>query len=209
MPHAGLRPAPSTIVFDLGGVLVDWNPRHLYRQLIADDAEREHFLSTVCTGAWNLEQDRGRDWAAATALLVDRFPAHRPLIEAYRARWIEMIGGPIAGTVAILERLAATGVPLYAITNWAADTFEEARPAMPFLRHFRGIVVSGVEKLLKPERAIFDLLCRRYGLAAGDCLFIDDVAHNVEGARVAGMHAIHFTAPDQLAADLRAVGFAV
>ena len=117
----------SSAVFDLGGVLIDWNPRHLYRKLFANEAEMERFLSEICSPAWNLEQDRGRSWAEATALLTARHPEHSELIEAYRGRWHEMLGGPIDGSVAILRELKDAGVPLYGLTNWSHETFPLAR----------------------------------------------------------------------------------
>jgi 2-haloacid dehalogenase len=194
---------PTTAVFDIGLVLLEWDPRHLYRKLFSgDEARVEWFLREVCPPAWNLEQDRGRSWAEAVAEASARHPTVAAEITAYRERWHEMVPGPIAGSVALLEALAARGVPLFAITNFAADTFSEAQARFPFFSHFRGIVVSGTEGVVKPSADIFHLLANRYGLALADCLFIDDSLPNVQGARAVGMHAHHFTAPATLEAEL-------
>jgi len=199
----------NTVVFDIGGVLLDWDPRHLYGKIFADAAEMEAFLAEVCTPDWNVAQDAGRPWDEAVALLVAEHPAHEANIRAYRTRWEEMVAGPIPGTVAILERLEAAGVPLYAITNFAGDTFRIAQATYPFLTRFRDVVVSGDEKVLKPDRRIFDILAERNGLEHGRLVFIDDSEKNVAGAREAGLKAIHFTGPEALAEELRAFGFAV
>ncbi|WP_337876821.1 HAD family phosphatase [Elioraea sp.] len=201
--------AIDAVIFDLGGVLIDWNPRHLYRRLFDDAAEMERFLAEVCTPAWNLEQDRGRPWAAAIAELSARHPDKAELIAAYRARWPEMLNGPIAGTVAILEALHAAGVPLYALTNWSAETFPHAEAAYPFLGRFRAIVVSGRIGLVKPEAAIYRHAIARFGVDPGRTLFIDDSAANVAGAEAAGLRALRFTGPAALARDLAGLGLPV
>jgi 2-haloacid dehalogenase len=200
---------PQTLVFDIGNVLIEWDPRFLYRKIFADEAEMEWFLGHVCTPAWNLEQDRGRAMADAVALLVARHPAHETAIRAFDTRWLETVSGPIPGSVELLARVRAAGIPDYAITNFSHEKFPIAKAHFPFLEGFRGTIVSGEEKLLKPEPAIYRLLLDRYGLEAADCVFIDDSPANVEGARSVGMHAVHFTDPGQLAADLRAFGFSV
>jgi len=182
----------TTIVFDIGNVLIEWDPRHLYRRIFATPDEIEHFLSTVCTSAWNLEIDRGRPFAEAVAELVGRFPEHETAIRAFDERWAEMVPGLIPGTLALMERLEARGAPLYAITNFSAEKFAEARLRFPFLDRFRGVIVSAHERLLKPDRAIFELLLSRYELKAEECLFIDDSAANIAGARAVGMTAHHF-----------------
>lgn len=206
MTRSGL---PDTIVFDIGGVLLDWDPRHLYRQIFgADEATMEWFLAHVCAPEWNREQDRGRPWREGADLLVRRFPEWRAEIEAFRAQWPEMVAGAIEGTVEILRTLHARGAPLYAITNFAADTFALSRERFDFLNLFRGVIVSGEERLLKPDRAIYEALFARYDLTPAQCLFIDDVQHNVDGARAAGMSAVRFIDPPTLARDLAAAGFA-
>jgi HAD superfamily hydrolase (TIGR01509 family) len=194
---------PTIPVFDLGNVMIGWDPRALYRKIFPGDPERmEWFLTHVCSPAWNLEQDRGRSFADAVELLVPQFPEYADAIRAYHLRWSETVVGEIAGTVEIFRALKKRGRAVYAITNWNQEKFNETRPRFDFLSEFDGIVVSGDEGLLKPDRAIFDLFLRRYDLQAADCLFIDDSLHNVEGARAAGMHAVRFESPARLAADL-------
>jgi 2-haloacid dehalogenase len=199
----------DTVIFDLGGVLIDWNPRHLYRKLFDDAAEMEAFLRDVCAPAWNLEQDRGRPWAQAVAELSAAHPDKAELIAAYRGRWLEMLKGPIDGTVAILEALHAAGVPLYALTNWSAETYPIAEELYGFLGRFRGVVVSGRIGLVKPDAAIYDHTIARFGVVPGRTVFIDDSAKNVAGAAAAGLRAVHFTGPEALARDLAALGLPV
>ena len=194
------------IVFDIGNVLLHWDPRALYRTIFADEDEVEWFLANVCTPEWNLEQDRGRSFADAIAEAVARHPAHAEAIAAYDTRWHETLTHAIDGSVSILEELKDRGTPLYAITNWHQTKFRETRERYPFLGHFRDIVVSGDERVLKPDPVIFHLLLDRNGLAASDCLFIDDNVHNVEGARAVGMQAHHFTTPELLRAELVRLG---
>lgn len=176
----------ETVVFDLGGVLVDWNPQHLYRRLILDAAARERFLAEICPQSWNELQDAGRPLAEATAERRALFPDQAALIEAYYGRWEEMLAGAFADTVALLEALHARGVPLYALTNWSAELFPIARRRFGFLERFRGIVVSGEEQLIKPDAAIFHTLCRRHGLTPARCLFIDDNPANIAAAAALG-----------------------
>lgn len=152
---------PDTVIFDLGGVLIDWNPRYLYRKLIADDAGIDHFLSEVCPPEWNIAQDGGRTIAEAVAEASARHPDKTELIRAYYDRFDEMLSGPITGTVAILEELHASGVPLHALTNWSAETFPIGRRRFEFLSRFRHITVSGEIRLAKPDPAIY-----RHALAA-------------------------------------------
>ena len=202
---------PTTVVFDIGNVLVAWDPRNLYRRFFAGEEHRmEWFLDNICTPAWNLEQDRGRSFADAVEILVKEHPPEwHPMIRAFDAHWHETISGPIAGSVDILKALKRSKVPVYAITNWNQDKFREALQRFDFLHSFDGIVVSGDEGLLKPDREIFELFSRRYRVKLETAVFIDDSIRNVEGARAAGMHALHFTSPEALARDLRAMGFAV
>jgi 2-haloacid dehalogenase len=200
-------PRPTVAVFDLGGVLVDWDPRHLYRQLFAgDEAAMERFLAEVCTPAWNDQQDRGRPWVEACALLVRDHPDRRDLIEAWPSRFDETMAGPIAGTVEILAELRDAGVPLYALSNWSAETFPRAQARFPFLGWFRGIVISGALRIAKPDRAMFHHLLETYRLRAEDTVFIDDAPRNVEAAAALGMHAVHFTAPAALREALIGLG---
>jgi 2-haloacid dehalogenase len=200
---------PTKVVFDVGNVLLRWDPRHLYRQIFNDETEMEWFLSTICTPAWNVEQDRGRDWDEAVALLVKDHPAYEDSIRAFHHRWHETVSGVFEDNVALLERLRAAGVPNYCITNFSGPKFLLAQQRFPFLAGFDGVIVSGDERLLKPDPAIYRLLLDRYGLEAGDCVFIDDSRANVEAAVSLGMHAIHYAEPMDLAAELRRYGFPV
>ena len=182
----------DTIIFDFGGVLIDWNPRHLYRTLINDEEKLEWFLKNICTDEWNLEQDRGRSLKAATESLIKKFPAHKDLIEAYYGKWEQMLKGEITETVEILHELKKK-FKIYGLTNWSAETFPVALERFNFLKLFDGIVVSGDEKLIKPDKEIFHLLLTRYNLLAENCLFIDDNIKNVQAAAALGFHVIHFT----------------
>ena len=186
------------IVFDLGAVLIDWNPRHLYRKLFDREAEMEAFLRDICTPEWNAEQDRGRSWADAVALLSAEHPEHRSLIHAYKDRWEEMMTGPIQGTVDILNRLKQESYELHALTNWSAETFPIARRRFEFLDQFETILVSGEERMMKPEAQIFELLLARIGHPAERCLFIDDSAKNIEAAAALGFDAIRFEGAEKL-----------
>lgn len=201
-----MTPKRSIAVFDLGGVLIDWNPRHLYRKLIPDPDEMERFLAEICSPEWNLEQDRGRSWAEATELLINLHPQHEDLIRAYRQRWPEMLGGPIARSVEVLRDLRARAVPLYALTNWSHETFDHAIELYDFLAWFQDILVSGRELIVKPDPAIFRRLLDRNGLNPADAVFIDDNPKNAAAATAIGMHGIHFTTPDALRRDLTTVG---
>ena len=195
---------PAAVVFDLGGVLIDWNPRYLYRTLFdGDDAAMEHFLTHVCSPAWNHRQDAGRSFADGCAELVGEFPEARALIEAWRERFDETLGGAIAGTVEILAALRERGVPLYALSNWWAETFPIARARFDFLGWFDGIVISGELGVAKPDPRIFAHLLETYGLRADATVFIDDLPANVAAAAAAGMHPILFTDPAALRAALR------
>lgn len=202
---------PTTVVFDIGNVLVAWDPRNLYRRYFAGREEQmEWFLDNVCTPAWNVEQDRGRSFTEAVDLLVKEHPPEwHPMIRAFDEQWHETISGPIHGTVDILKALKRNGVPVFAITNWNQDKFREALRRFDFLASFDGIVVSGDERLLKPDREIFELFFKRYTVQPEAAVFIDDSLRNVEGARAAGMQALHFTSPETLARDLRGLGFSV
>ncbi|MFL5725877.1 MAG: HAD family hydrolase [Chloroflexota bacterium] len=195
--------AISAVVWDLGGVLIDWDPRYLYRSLFEDEAAMEDFLATVTTPEWNRAQDAGRPWAEAVEELAVRHPERRDLITAYWKRWPETLGAAIEPTVQILDELRAAGIRLFALTNWSGETFPLARPRYPFLEWFEGIVVSGDERLAKPDPRIFGVLVRRYGLDPGTTLFIDDHADNVAAATEMGFHAVRFVDADTLRADLR------
>ena len=186
------------LIFDLGGVLIDWNPRYLYRKLIASEDDIDLFLSEVCTPDWNMKQDAGRALAEATAERIALFPEKKSLIEAFYDRWEEMLGGEIAETVEILGELKTRGENLYALTNWSGETFPIALQRYDFLRWFEGTLVSGTENLAKPDPAIFHLLLDRYDLQAEDCLFIDDSKTNIEAAMKIGFETHHFTSANRL-----------
>ena len=196
--------AIDLVLFDLGGVLIDWDPRRLYRKVFRSEAVMEKFLATVCTPAWNLELDRGRPFADAVAELVEEHPTQREAIEAYQSRWIEMIGGPIAPTVTLLEALVAEGAKLRALTNWSAETFPLVRDAAPyrFLDHFETIYVSGELRMIKPEPDIFHHVLRDTALEPARILFIDDSAANIGAADQLGFATHHFTGADRLGIDL-------
>ena len=194
--------ATKAVVFDLGGVLIDWDPRYLYRKLLADEAAVEEFLATVCTPEWNAEQDRGRPFAEGVAELVERHPEHAAAIAAYHERWPEMVAGDIPGTVEVLAELQAAGVPLYALTNWSAETFAITRGRFEFLEWFDGLLVSGEERVTKPDPAIFQLLLDRFGLDPTATVFVDDSEANVAAARRLGFDAIGFTGHEELRREL-------
>jgi len=193
---------PSTVVFDLGNVLVEWNPRRLYEQLIPDPDALEQFFSTVVTNDWIRAQDAGRSFADGIAVLSAEFPHYDAEIRAFWERWEEMVPGPIHGTVEILSELKRRGTPLYALTNWSAETFPIARPRFPFFDWFDGIVVSGEVRLVKPDARIYRHLLDQFGLQAADCVFIDDSPANVAGAEAVGITGLHFTSPEKLRRDL-------
>lgn len=197
----------TTVVFDLGGVLIDWDPRHLYRKLFeGDDAAMERFLAEICTSEWNARQDAGRPWSEATALLKAEHPQNAALIDAFHHRWPEMMAGPIDGTVDILHALKERNIPLYALTNWSQETFPFARNRFDFLAWFEGIVVSGEEKLIKPDPRIYRLLIDRHGLEPADLVYVDDNRKNAEAATALGLHGIHFTSPGALRTELVGLG---
>lgn len=189
-------------MFDLGGVLIDWNPRYLYRKVFADEGEMEDFLATVTTSEWHIEQDRGRKIEDATVLLLSQYPQHEREIEAYYGRWDEMFGGPISGSVEVLREVSGTGLPLYALTNWSAEVFPLARRQYDFLEWFDDIIVSGEEQMIKPDREIYDVLISRTGLNPATTVFVDDSHPNVLAAEDLGFTTIEFKDPDKLRGEL-------
>ena len=196
----------DAVVFDLGGVLMEWEPRRLYRTMFDDDAAMEHFLTTVCTPAWNDELDRGLPFATGVSQLTARYPEHAELISAYHTRWDEMLGDPIDDAVDVLRDLKAGSVPLYALSNWSAETYPVARRRFDFLDLFDGVLISGDVGVTKPDPRIFDELCERFGLEASRTVFVDDRLDNVEGARRYGLVAVAFTSGVTLRAALRGLG---
>jgi len=193
-------------VFDLGGVLIDWDPRYLYRKLMSDEHAIEEFLARICTQAWNEQQDGGRTLAEATAVLVAEHPAYEELICAYYDRFDEMMAGPIEETVALLDELDRRGVPLYALSNFSAETFRHARRRFRFLARFRAIVLSSEERLLKPDPRLYRLLIDRHRIDPEETVFVDDRLVNVETARALGMTGIHFQSAAQLRRELAGLG---
>jgi 2-haloacid dehalogenase len=200
------RETPSTVVFDLGGVLVDWDPRYLFRQLLPDHAAVEAFLAEVCSPEWNAAQDAGRGWTEAVAEASERFPEYAELVAAYDERWSETIGGQIDGTVEVLDELRRRGVGLYAITNWSAEKFDLTFPRFDWLAWFDGIVVSGYERIVKPDPRIYQILVDRHGVDPRTAVYVDDLPANVEAAQAIGMTGLVFTTPEQLYADLGELG---
>ncbi len=194
----------DTLLFDLGGVLIDWNPRYVFRQIFDTEEEVSYFLENICTSDWNEQQDGGGSLQEATMSLILQYPQHADPIKAFYGRWEEMLGGPISETVAILEQLhREKNYQLFALTNWSAETFPIALERYEFLQWFSDILVSGVEHLKKPDPAIYQLALQRFGLTAERTLFIDDNARNVAAAQALGIHAHHFTEPQQLRALLQ------
>ena len=198
---------PTAVIFDVGRVLYDWDPRFLYRRLIDDDRALDAFLRDVVTHDWHFQHDAGRDFADTSAELTALHPHHAELIAAWGPRFLESIGDPLPGMPALVDELEARGVPLYAITNFSHEFWPpfRAREAAMFDR-FRDVVVSGAEKLVKPDPAIYRLALDRFGLEAGSTVFIDDNAANIEGAREVGLVALHFTGEPKLRRELVELG---
>lgn len=197
----------NTIIFDLGGVLIDWDPRHLYRKLFADASEMEYFLAHICTPDWNEQQDAGYPTARATAEKIAEFPEYTEAIQAFYGCWAEMLNGPIESTVRLLDQLARQHTfRLLALTNWSHETWPVALDRYDFLSYFEGILVSGQEKLRKPDPAFYRLLFRRYEVDPARAFFIDDNLRNVEAGRRLGLKSHHFHSSSLLAEDLQQLG---
>jgi 2-haloacid dehalogenase len=197
----------DTLVFDLGGVLIDWNPEYLYSKIIPDEKERKWFLSTVCTPDWNEQQDAGRSLREATEHLVEKYPEHEAAIRAYYDRWTEMLGGPIRKTLDIFRELKFhTSLKLYALTNWSAETFPVALEMYEFLHWFDGRLVSGEERTRKPFPEIYRLLIDRFGIEPAKAIYVDDNIRNVLPARELGFHGIHFRTPELFREELVGLG---
>ena len=189
----------KNIVFDFGGVLVDWNPRYLYDKYFGDAEQSQWFLDNICLYSWNLQMDGGKPFAEGVKELQAEHPEWAEAIAIYHTRWVEMMGGEVAGTADVLRSAKAAGYKIYGLTNWSAETFPMIRDTYPIFQEFDGIVVSGEEHLLKPDAAIYRCLLERYALRAEESLFIDDNRDNVAAARAIGMHAVHFESAEQLA----------
>lgn len=192
----------KNIVFDFGGVLVDWNPRYLYKTLFDDPQEMEYFLTHICSDAWNVQQDAGRTLAEGTRVLQEQFPEHKAMIKRFYDDWEVMLKSDIPQNTALLPELNKN-YRLFGLTNWSGETFPIALERFPFFKEFEGIVVSGDEKMAKPDKEIFFLLLDRYQLHAADSLFIDDNSNNIEAAKEIGFHTIHFTDEVNLRQELK------
>ncbi|MGN6357436.1 MAG: HAD family hydrolase [Novosphingobium sp.] len=196
----------SAVVFDVGKVLFDWDLRILIRQFVADEAEVEHVFANVVSIPWHFQHDAGLPLAEMVPARIAEFPRYEAVIRAYSQRFNETIPGPIPGSIELVEELHRRGVPLYAITNFGHEFWAEFRPTQPIFDRFRDIVVSGTEKIAKPDPAIYALAARRFGHAPHEMLFIDDNRDNVEAARACGWEAHHFADAPTLALDLRQRG---
>lgn len=197
---------PTAVIFDIGRVLIGWDPRHLYEKLISDSEELNWFLSEVVNFEWHHEHDRGLPYAVSLAQRAMKFPDYAELIYAFRERWRETIPGEIEGSVRLLERLHEKGVPLFALTNYSAETWPELEAEFGWTNLFKDVVVSGREKLVKPEMEIFYLAKERFGLREGEALFVDDKIENIKAGEAAGFVGHHFTDPENLEKDLRVRG---
>jgi 2-haloacid dehalogenase len=197
------------VVFDIGGVLLDWDPRHLYRQLIADPQEMADFLDRICTRDWHRAHDLGADITESCRQLARQHPGQAELIMAWAERGEEMIAGQIDGTVEVLADLRAGGTPCFALSNMEPAPFEVRRARFPFMTWFDGCVISGYEGVAKPDQEIFEILLRRHDLDPARTVFIDDLKHNLAAAAGLGIAGIQFTGPAGLRQELRALGLAV
>lgn len=194
----------KNIVFDFGGVLIDWNPRYLYYSYFGGDEEQaEWFLKNICTYAWNIQMDGGKPFAEGVAELTAQYPEWAEAIGIYHSRWGEMIGGEVEGTADLVRRLKAAGYGVYGLTNWSMETYPMIRDRYEVFSLFDGIVVSGEEYLLKPDKAIYNCLLERYGLQPEESIFLDDNADNVAGAEAVGMKALRFESALQAEQELK------
>ncbi|GAA0537160.1 2-haloacid dehalogenase [Rhizomicrobium palustre] len=199
--------AINGVVFDLGGVVIDWNPMYLYRKVFeGDEIKAANFLETICTNAWNGRQDAGRNLLVATNELVSLHPEWAREIRAYYGRWIEMIGEAIPGTYELMTELKAAGYRLFALSNWHCETFAKVRYSLPAFQMFEHIVLSGEHGLIKPDVRLYNVALNCYGMPAGELVFVDDRQENVEGAEKAGMRGLCFTTANKLRSDLIALG---
>ena len=196
----------DAVLFDLGKVLLDWDPRYYYRLLFSDEAALEHFVQRVVGHDWYLEMDRGKPAAQAVAERARAFPGYAGLIARWPEGWPVMMRGAIAGSVEILAELRARGTRLYALTNFSSETWPVAKARFEFLSWFEDTIVSGEHGLVKPDPRIFALAIARCRLAPARTVFVDDVAANVEAGRASGLHAIQFTSPERLRSDLQGLG---
>lgn len=199
-------PQYKGVIFDLGGVVVEWDPMLLYRKLFAREDEAREFLANICTPAWNEKQDAGRTLAEATAELVTRHPQWEPQIRAFYDRWIEMIGGPVPGTLEVIQDLKKAGIRLFALSNWSRETFPRVRDRFEAFWLFEHIVVSGHHGCAKPDARLYEIALERFGMPAHELVFVDDSPRNVAGAEAAGIRGLPFTGAAQLRRDLQRLG---
>ena len=199
----------NTVVFDIGGVLIEWDPRHLYRKIFTSEEEMEWFLANICTYEWNVQQDGGKLFSVATAELSAKYPEYSDKIAMYYGRWKEMLGGVLKDTVEIFNELKSSGIRVYALTNWSHEAFPAAYERYDFMKQFDGIVVSGYEKLLKPDHAIYRVLMERYNVVPAESVYIDDNKVNANAAAELGFHAIHFQSAGQLRRELIGLGLEI
>lgn len=192
----------TTVIFDLGGVLLDWNPRYLYRKLFDDETEMEDFLARVFHTAWNAQFDAGRPMAEGLAELTSRFPEYAGPIKAFQTRWPETLAGALEETVGILAQLRQRGHRLYVLSNFSAETFPYAMARFDFLQWFDGLVISGEVGVMKPDPGIYRILFERHGIDPVGAVFIDDVPANVAAGQAFGLDALHFTSAGALRAAL-------
>ncbi|QPC87039.1 HAD-IA family hydrolase [Mesorhizobium sp. NBSH29] len=194
------------IVFDIGKVLIHYDPELPFNRLIPDAEERRYFFENVCTSEWNIAQDRGRSWEEAEGLLVAKFPQHQENIRNFRKHWHEMVPHAYDASVALMERVIDGGHDVTLLTNFAADTFSEARKLFPFLEKPRGVTVSGEISMIKPERGIYEHHVKSFSIEPKAALFIDDSQKNVDGAKACGWQAVLFTDAKTLEVDLERFG---
>jgi 2-haloacid dehalogenase len=197
------RDTVEAVIFDVGKVLYQWDIRHLYARLIPDPTALDHFVTQIVTPQWHFQHDAGRPLDEMVAELISKHPDHRELIRAYVPRWLETIPGPVPGSLALVERLAARAVPIYGITNFGTEFWAMFRPTAPVFDLFRDIVVSGAEKMVKPDPRIYQLAIDRFGITAERSLFIDDRRDNIDAARDFGLQVHHFKDAATLETDLR------
>jgi len=196
----------KAIIFDYGNVLLEWNPRNVYRRYFNDEQTMEQFLREVKFMEWNAQQDKGRSFKEGIAILSNEFPQHAHLIQAYHDHWKDSIGDALTGTVDILKRLKQAGYPLYGFSNWSAETFPFARAKYDFFHLLDDMVISGAVGFVKPEPEIYQIMLDKIGKPAQECLLIDDSSPNIQQAKQMGFATIHFQSPGQLGDELKQMG---
>jgi len=196
----------KNIIFDFGGVLIDWNPLHLYNKYFNDEAKAQWFIDNICKMDWNVQMDAGKPFSEGIAELTAQYPEWADAIAAYRQRWVEMIGGPIPGMLEFIQKLKTAGYHVYGLSNWSWETLSTIIDDYPFFKELEGAIISGLEFVIKPYPEIYQLLLTRYNLKADECLFIDDNIANVHGAENVGIHGLQFVGIEQLEKDLQKKG---